>query len=97
MGDEVIDSHTTQNLLESYPMTCFEVGALLLMLRQSGTSSSPEIWLDPESPAFGMAFRHVAKNPLVLEAFEREGYRLIALGGEVARNENQSVTDSSGW
>ncbi|WP_172973146.1 hypothetical protein [Spiribacter salilacus] len=72
------------------------LGALLLMLRQSGPSSSPEIWFDPESPAFGMAFRHVAKNPLVLEAFEREGYRLIVLGGEVARNENQSVTDPSG-
>ncbi|MRH77641.1 hypothetical protein GH984_02870 [Spiribacter sp. C176] len=27
MGDEVIDSHTTQNLLESYPMTCFEGGS----------------------------------------------------------------------
>jgi hypothetical protein len=61
------------------------LGGLLETLRQVGSKSVHEVSFDPESPAFGMVFRHMAKNTEVLEAFEREGLYLCDFSEEVIR------------
>jgi len=61
------------------------LGVLLAILRRRGPTSLPEVSFDPESPAFGMAFRHMTRNPWILEAFRREGLYLVGLSGEAIR------------
>lgn len=84
------------------------LGVLLTILRGAGPNRPPEVSFDPESSALGMPFRHIAKNPLVLNALKHEGYGLISLSGKVydsrnilgharmANNKIQSVTVPSG-
>ena len=61
------------------------LGVLLAILHRSGPASLPEASFDPESPAFGMVFRHMTQNPWILEAFRREGLYLVGLSGEAIR------------
>jgi hypothetical protein len=61
------------------------LGVLLEVLRRPGPASLPEVSFDPESAGLGMVFRHMAKNPHVLEAFQREGLYLIGVSGEAIR------------
>jgi hypothetical protein len=61
------------------------LGALLMILRDPGPARLPEVSFDPESPALGMAFRRITQNPYVLEAFQREGLRLVGRSVEAIR------------
>jgi hypothetical protein len=61
------------------------LAVLLAILRQPELVSLPELSFNPESPAFGMVFRHMAKNPHVLEAFQREDLYLIDPSGATIR------------
>lgn len=68
------------------------LGILLAIIRRPGLIRLPEVSFDPESPALGMAFRHIAKNPLVLNAFECEGYRLTSHRGDVVLFQRRSFS-----
>ena len=72
------------------------LGVLLAVLRRPGPASLPEVSFDPESPGLGMVFRHMAKNPHVLEAFQREGLYLIGLSDEAIRFRRYSRQDDNG-
>ena len=61
------------------------LGVLLAVLRRPGPASLSEVSFDPESPGLGMVFRHMAKNPHVLQAFQREGLYLVGLSDEAIR------------
>lgn len=69
---------------------------LLAVLRRPGPASLSEVSFDPESPGLGMVFRHMAKNPHVLEAFQREGLYLVGLSDEAIRFRRYSRQDDNG-
>ncbi len=68
------------------------LGSLIMVLRHSGGGNLSEVSFDPESPSLGMAFRHIAKNPLVLDAFELEGYLLTSPSDDAIRFQRQPLS-----